>query len=168
MRRWSHFGWKQRQPPAHDGSSSEGSDTSNQLNRPTTMKAFVTALAILAGGTAAMVSVPALHAQVNQLDAEINIIPDKSVKTENGIRISVCLVGIPHTSQRIDSVDLIVSGKTIKANDIDGVDFERYFQFEDEGVQMVDIDFPFQGTLPKTAQLIFHTAKGDITAPARQ
>lgn len=111
---------------------------------------------------------PVAHAQVNQLDAEINIIPDKSVKTENGVRISVCLVGIPHTSQRIDSVDLVVGDNTIKANDIDGVDFERYFQFEDEGVQMVDIDFPFSGTIPKTARLIFHTAKGDITAPARQ
>lgn len=131
------------------------------------MKAILTALAIVAGGSAIMTA-PVAHAQVNQLDAEINIIPDKSVKTENGVRISVCLVGIPHTSQRIDSVDLVVGDNTIKANDIDGVDFERYFQFEDEGVQMVDIDFPFSGTIPKTARLIFHTAKGDITAPARQ
>lgn len=132
------------------------------------MKALATALAILMGGAAAVISAPAASAQVNQLDAEINIIPDKSIKTENGIRISLCLVGIPHTSQRIDGIDLVIGDKTVKANDIDGVDFERYFQFEDAGVQMIDVDFPFKGELPKTATLIFHTANGDITAPARQ
>lgn len=132
------------------------------------MKAFATALAILTGGTALSLTVPQVCAQVNQLDAEINIIPDKSVKTENGIRISVCLVGIPHTSQRIDGVDLVIGDQTIQANDIDGVDFKRYFQFEDEGVQTVDIDFPFKGALPKNSRLIFHTANGDITSPARQ
>lgn len=107
-------------------------------------------------------------AQVNQLDAEINIIPDKNVKTDDGIRITLCLVGIPHTSQRIDSIDLVVGDKVIAATDIDGVDFERYFQFEDEGVQTIEVDFPFKGTLPKNATLIFHTVKGDIEAPARQ
>ena len=107
-------------------------------------------------------------AQVNQLDADINIIPDKTIKTDEGIRISLCIVGIPHTSERIDSIDLVMGPKLVKATDIDGIDFERYFQFEDEGVQLVEVDFPFKGTLPKTAKLIFHTVKGDIEAPARQ
>lgn len=107
-------------------------------------------------------------AQVNQPDADINIIPDKTVKTDNGIRITVCLVGIPHTSQQIDGIDLVIGSKLVKATDIDGIEFERYFQFEDEGVQLIEVDFPFQGTVPKTAKLIFHTANGDIEAPARQ
>lgn len=107
-------------------------------------------------------------AQVNQLDAEINIIPDKTIKTDNGVRISLCLVGIPHTSQRIDGVDLIIGQKLVKAVDIDGIDFERYFQFEDSGVQTIEVDFPFSGTIPKTAKLVFHTVNGDITSPARQ
>lgn len=124
-------------------------------------------LAILAGGIAPIVPQQAV-AQVNQLDADINIIPDKTTKTETGIRISICLVGIPHTSQRIDGIDLKTGGQTIKATDIDGVDFERYFQFEDEGVIMIDVDFPFNGILPKSAELVFHTVKGDITSPARQ
>lgn len=107
-------------------------------------------------------------AQVNQLDADINIIPDKVTKTDDGIRIALCLIGIPHTSQRIDSVDLVIGEKKYAATDIDGVDFERYFQFEDEGVLTIEVDFPFKGALPKTATLDFHTVNGDITSPARQ
>ena len=56
---------------------------------------------------------PTAYAQVQQLDAEINIIPDKTINTDDGIRISLCLVGIPHTSQRIDSIDLIVGKQTV-------------------------------------------------------
>ncbi len=115
------------------------------------MKAIKFAAILLTAAASVPLSVHEASAQVNQLDAEINIIPDKTVKTDDGIRISLCVVGIPHTSQRID-----------------GVDFERYFQFEDSGVQTIEVDFPFSGTLPKTAKLIFHTANGDITAPARQ
>ena len=107
------------------------------------------------------------YAQANPIDASINIIPDKTVKTEQGVRINVCVVGIPHTSQRIDGVDLVMGSKIIKASDIDGIDFERYFQFEDDGVIVLEIDFPFQGVIPKTAVLNFHTVKGDVTCPAR-
>ncbi len=132
------------------------------------MKALkLTAIMFLAGASATVLA-PAAIAQVNQMDAEMNIIPDKTVKTDGGIRISLCLVGIPHTSQRIDGIDLVMGNKLVKATDIDGVDFERYFQFEDTGVQTIEVDFPFSGTLPKTAKLVFHTANGDITSPARQ
>ena len=123
---------------------------------------------MLTAAASVPLSVHEASAQVNQLDAEINIIPDKTVKTDDGIRISLCVVGIPHTSQRIDGIDLVIGSKLVKAVDIDGVDFERYFQFEDSGVQTIEVDFPFSGTLPKTSKLIFHTANGDITAPARQ
>lgn len=125
------------------------------------------AILMLAGGAAFATPAPAA-AQVNQLDAEFNIIPDKVTPTDEGIRISVCLVGIPSTSQRIDSVDLNVGPKMIKAIDIDGVDFERAFQFEDTGVQVIELDFPFKGLLPKNATLTFHTANGDVVSPARQ
>lgn len=125
------------------------------------------AILMLAGGAAFATPAPAA-AQVNQLDAEFNVIPDKVTPTDEGIRISVCLVGIPSTSQRIDSVDLNVGPKMIKAIDIDGVDFERAFQFEDTGVQVIELDFPFKGLLPKNATLTFHTANGDVVSPARQ
>ena len=132
------------------------------------MKALrLATILMLAGGAAAIAPSP-VQAQVNQLDAEINIIPDKATPTDDGVRISLCLVGIPGTSQRIDGIDLHVGQKLVKATDIDGVDFERYFQFEDTGVQVIEVDVPFKGTLTKNATLTFHTAKGDITAPARQ
>ena len=71
------------------------------------MKALkLTAIMLLAGAYATVLA-PAAIAQVNQMDAEMNIIPDKTVKTDGGIRISLCLVGIPHTSQRIDGIDLV-------------------------------------------------------------
>lgn len=132
------------------------------------MKALRLTAMLLSAGMAGIMAAPEAAAQVEQIEAEMNIIPDKTTKTEGGIRISLCLVGIPHTSQRIDGVDLVIGKKIVKATDIDGVDFERYFQFEDEGVVTIDIDFPFKGTVPKTAKLIFHTAKGKITSPARQ
>lgn len=132
------------------------------------MKHLKFILALTLGCVAASSSSFDATAQVNQLDAEINIIPDKSVKTDTGVRLTVCVVGIPHTSQRIDSVDLVMGSKIVKATDIDGVDFERYFQFEDQGVIMLEIDFPFKGVISKTATLVFHTVKGDVTCPARQ
>lgn len=132
------------------------------------MKAIRLAAILLTATAGCSVATFNAAAQVNQLDADINIIPDKTVKTDDGARISVCIVGIPHTSQRIDGVDLLIGNKIVKATDIDGVDFERYFQFEDSGVQTVEIDFPFKGTIPKTAKLVFHTVNGDITSPARQ
>lgn len=132
------------------------------------MKHLKFILALTLGCVAASSSSFDVTAQVNQLDAEINIIPDKSVKTDTGVRLTVCVVGIPHTSQRIDSVDLVMGSKIVKATDVDGVDFERYFQFEDQGVIMLEIDFPFKGVIPKTAMLVFHTVKGDVTCPARQ
>lgn len=132
------------------------------------MKAIRFAAILMLAGGAAVVAPSPVAAQVNQLDAEFNVIPDKVTPTDGGIRISVCLVGIPSTSQRIDSVDLTVGPKVIKATDIDGVDFERAFQFEDTGVQVIELDFPFKGQLPKGATLTFHTANGDVVAPARQ
>ena len=132
------------------------------------MKALKLTAIMLLAGAATTAMAPEAFAQVNQMDAEMNIIPDKTVKTDGGIRISLCLVGIPHTSQRIDGIDLVMGNKLVKATDIDGVDFERHFQFEDTGVQVIEVDFPFKGTLPRTATLTFHTEKGDITAPARQ
>lgn len=132
------------------------------------MKALRLAAIMLVAAAATTVTAPEATAQVNQMDAEMNIIPDKIAKTDEGIRISLCLVGIPHTSQRIDGIDLVMGSKLVKATDIDGVDFERYFQFEDTGVQTIEVDFPFSGALPKTAKLVFHTANGDITSPARQ
>lgn len=132
------------------------------------MKTFRILLAAFALTIANATFSPVATAQVNQINADINIIPDKINKVDTGIRIQLCIVGIPHTSDRIDGVDLVIGSKVVKATDIDGVDFERYFQFEDAGVLTIEVDFPFKGTVPKTAKLVFHTVRGNVTCPARQ
>lgn len=125
------------------------------------------AILMLAGGAAVVAPAP-VSAQVNQLDAEFNVISDKITPTKTGIRISVCLVGIPTTTLCIDSVDLTVGPKIIKAVKIVGAEFEKEFEFEETGVQVVELDFPFTGKVSKTATLTFHTPSGDVVAPARQ
>lgn len=133
------------------------------------MKALKLATVLLLGA-AATTTTPAFTAaaQVNQMDAEINIIPDKVTKTDKGVRIAICLVGIPETTECINGIDLVIGTKLVKATAVDGIEFEQRFTFEDTGVQTIDVDFPFNGTIPKTATLRFHTDSGDITAPARQ
>lgn len=130
------------------------------------MKAFKSFRNIMVAVALAAASSFAAVAQTS--DPGFNVISDKVINTDEGIRITLCHVGIPSTSQRIDGIDLVNGETVIPANDIDGVDFKRYFQFEETGVQVIEVDFPFKGALPKSANLIFHTEKGDVQAQARQ
>ncbi len=58
-------------------------------------------------------------------------------------RIYGKLVGMPHTSNRIDEIFIVTSsGEPIYSTDIEGVDMKRYFQWEDSGEIEVEIDFP--------------------------
>ena len=82
-------------------------------------------------------------------------------------RISVFLLSTPSTSSRIDSVTLVNGTKHFRATDIDGVDFSRYFQWEDNGEIMVEVDFPLQRQFNSDASVIFHTVYGDVTAPVK-
>lgn len=50
--------------------------------------------------------------------------------------------GRPHTSGRIDDVTLTAGDAVLPATDIDGVDFGRYFQWEESGVLPLELDFP--------------------------
>ena len=52
------------------------------------------------------------------------------------------LQGRPHTSDRIDRIYVSVNGVEKDASDIDGVDFKRWFQWEDDGLIPVEIDLP--------------------------
>lgn len=131
------------------------------------MKAIKLAAILLLAGGASIVT-PQAIAQVHQTEAEFNAIPDKVTPTDEGCRIAVCLVGIPSTAQTINAVELVSGNEKFTATDIDPIDFERPFQFEDTGVVVLEIDFPFKGQLPKSATLIFHTANGYVVCPARQ
>lgn len=90
-------------------------------------------------------------------------------KRDDGI-IRICgnLFGRPHTSMRIDSISIFPEEIPVKALDIDGIDFERYFQWEDDGTIYIEIDFPefdFSGSAKYVLEgntIVFHTVKGDI------
>lgn len=82
-------------------------------------------------------------------------------------RIEVYLLSTPSTSSRIDSVTLINGNRRFTASDIDGVDFSRYFQWEDNGEILIEVDFPKQQKFAKDASVIFHTVYGDVTAPVK-
>lgn len=66
-------------------------------------------------------------------------------------RIYGKLIGIPHTSNRIDEIP--------GATDIDGVDFKRWYQFEEDGKIPVEIDLP---AMPQSSafQLKIVTTRG--------
>lgn len=75
--------------------------------------------------------------------------------------------GRPHTSSRIDEVQYIGGGTALKSNDIDGVDFRRYFQWEENGEIPLEIDFP--ATKPDAGvQLLFTTPRGQSTTTAKK
>lgn len=88
-----------------------------------------------------------------------------NTNTDGVSRVSCSLVGIPHTSSRIDSVTAVIGNKIYKASDIDGVDFERYFQWEDEGVVPVDVDLKRTLTFNPGDSIVFHTVHGKYAAP---
>lgn len=77
-------------------------------------------------------------------------------------RVYCRIVGMPHTSDRIDGVTLTSGTRTFSAYDIDGVDFRRYFQWEDEGSINLEIDFPAVPKPHGRISLTFNTIHGDI------
>lgn len=78
-------------------------------------------------------------------------------------RVYGTLLGRPHTSSRLDGVVMIIDGAPAKeCTDIDGVDFNRYFQWEDEGTISIEMDFaPVKPT--SKGQMIFSTPRGKAT-----
>lgn len=76
--------------------------------------------------------------------------------------------GRPHTSNRIDEVQYIGadSGTAAMSNDIDGIDFRRYFQWEDDGMIPIELDFPAMKP-DAGVQLLFTTAHGKSTTTAK-
>lgn len=65
------------------------------------------------------------------------------------------LSGFPHTSDRIDFISLSSENTSVplQADDIDGVDFRRWFQWEEDGIIPVEIDFP---SVKPSKTMIFH------------
>lgn len=79
-------------------------------------------------------------------------------------RISFELVSAPNTSSRIDSIAMINGAGRNLASDIDGVDFSRYFQWEEDGILKIEADFPRTYKLADDASIVIYTVHGDIKA----
>ncbi|MDE6325048.1 MAG: hypothetical protein K2M02_02645 [Duncaniella sp.] len=72
------------------------------------------------------------------------------------------VIGRPHTSHRIDGVTLNINNQSLVSDDIDGVDFKRYFQWEDDGFILLEIDFPATRS-SRNLNLNFNTVRGNAT-----
>lgn len=56
-------------------------------------------------------------------------------------RVYARLKGVPHTSSRIDNIAMQSGKVSLTMNDLDGVDPERWFQWEDTPYIPIEIDF---------------------------
>lgn len=87
--------------------------------------------------------------------------------SDNVLRIPCVLIGVPHTSSRVDSIKATVGGKIYKATDIDGIDFNRYFQWEDEAIN-IEIDFPIKKLPAMQDSIYFYTVHGLYKSPLKR
>jgi len=87
---------------------------------------------------------------------------DSVERREDLTRVYCRMIGMPHTSDRVDAVQLVVGTQMLQACDIDGIDFRRYFQWEDEGVIALEIDFPPLPVSQGAVGLLFDTVHGEI------
>ena len=88
----------------------------------------------------------------------------KSIDSNNGsgvTRIGIDLKSFPSTSSRLDSATLVNGKKSFRATDVDGVEVNRYFQWEENGVVYIELDFPRQKKIDKDSKVILHTVHGD-------
>ncbi len=77
-------------------------------------------------------------------------------------RMYARLWGNPNTAHRIDSLQLSAGPVLLEATDIDGVDMERWFQWEEDGVIAIEIDFGPVRELPRKMTLRAVTPKGPV------
>ena len=89
----------------------------------------------------------------------VNLIIDSIDFREDLTRLYGRMIGVPHTSQKINRMEMKVGSSVFNAEDIDGVDFERWFQWEDDGVISIEVDFKAMQPV-KSGTLIIETARG--------
>lgn len=102
--------------------------------------------------------VTATARQTPQMKVEIDSVDFRPDLT----RVYCRAIGRPHTAHRIDAAEIRSIGVKAAASDIDGVDFNRYFQWEDSGVIPLEIDFPPMHE-SSTVQVGLTTVYGEVT-----
>jgi len=109
-----------------------------------------------------------LYASAVNSSGPLAVEVDSALVRPGLVRVYCRVYGQPHTSQRIDAVTLVRQDDLrSQATDIDGVDFKRWFQWEESGVVNLEIDFvalPVRGS----AQVMrFSTPKGEAVVTFR-
>lgn len=117
---------------------------------------FLTALLLLLG---AAVAQGQFRKTAEKVKHEMTVEIDSICCREDLSRVYCKAIGRPNTSDRIDSVKL--NGK-IAATDIDPIYFERAFQWEEDGIITLEIDFPALKSKPSKFYLEFQTPYGIV------
>ncbi len=108
----------------------------------------------------------------NEPKANWNLRVDSVMTRSDVTRVYATLMGEPNRAGRVDAITIVTEkGVTADAVDIDGVDFRRWFQWEEEGALPLEIDFP-AGTRPGSSWTITLSSqlgplKWQINAPKR-
>lgn len=98
----------------------------------------------------------------SQSDGQLTFTVDSIDYRQDLTRIYGHLLGKSHTSNRIDRAIITGTDVSYASLDIDGVDFRRYFQWEDDEGIPIELDFPAMKSLD-CARLIFDTPYGQST-----
>lgn len=121
---------------------------------------FITAMLLLLGIAVAKGTGRVFRSQTAEKPKhELRIEIDSICCREDLSRVYCRAIGLPNTSDRIDAVSL--NGK-INATDIDPIDFQRSFQWEEDGVLTLEIDFPALKRKPGNFYLEFQTPYGVV------
>ncbi|MCM1076767.1 MAG: hypothetical protein NC411_05355 [Bacteroides sp.] len=133
------------------------------------MKRLLTFIASAAIFSTFSLSAKVIRNYVSTSDDILTFVVDSIDYRQDLTRVYGKLKGRPHTSNRVDEVQYIGSGtgSVAVSKDIDGVDFRRYFQWEDDGLIPVEIDFPAMKP-DAGVQLLFKTAYGQSTTTVKK
>ena len=127
------------------------------------MKQFthVLAIVLIAIGIALPASCKVTKGYASSSDNTLTFNVDSIDSRKDLIRVYGTLNGRPHTSHRIDAISMVANGNALECTDIDGVDFNRYFQWEDNGMIPIELDFPsLKGKRINEGVIEFTTPRG--------
>ena len=107
------------------------------------MKALITTLAALTAAAAVFTTQAKTLRNLRATSTgSIEFVADSIEFRPDVTRLYGKLKGRPHTANRIDVMKGTFGKITYNSTDIDGVDMKRWFQWEDDGLIPVEIDFP--------------------------
>ena len=129
---------------------------------------IITILTVIAALMA--VSKDTCHQQLTQPRHFMKIVVDRidNNNSDHVSRVSCTVIGVPHTSSRVDSVTAVIKGRVYRSTDIDGIDFGRYFQWEEEGAIPVDVDIVHTRIFSPNDSIRFHTVHGTYASPLKK